>query len=94
MTLMGRRVTARTAVRCVGNTLLLEGDVYSPPFVVAALGDPARLTAALDADPGVVLYREYVDAYDLGYHVETRPNARFPAAPEPSPAVYATPVSG
>jgi Bacterial protein of unknown function (DUF881) len=94
MTLMGRRVTARTAVRCVGNTLLLEGNVYSPPFVVAAIGDPARLTAALDADPGVVLYREYVDAYDLGYQVEKNPNATFPAATEPPPAVFATPLSG
>ncbi|WP_045876842.1 DUF881 domain-containing protein [Pseudofrankia sp. DC12] len=94
MTLMGRRVTALTAVRCVGNTLLLEGNVYSPPFVVAALGDPARLTAALDADPGVVLYREYVDAYDLGYHVETNANVTFPAATEPPTAVYATPLTG
>jgi hypothetical protein len=94
MTLMGRRVTARTAVRCVGNTLLLEGNVYSPPFVVAAIGDPARLTAALDADPGVVLYREYVDAYDLGYHVATKANMIFPAAAEPPTAVYATPLTG
>ena len=31
MTLMGQRVIATTAVRCVGNTLLLHGAVYSPP---------------------------------------------------------------
>jgi len=94
MTLMGRRVTARTAVRCVGNTLLLEGKVYSPPFVVAAIGDPARLRAALDADPGVALYREYVDAYGLGYRVNAAPGTTFPAATQPPPARYATPLPG
>ena len=40
MTIAGQRVIATSAVRCVGNTLLLNGEVYSPPFRVA--GDRAR----------------------------------------------------
>jgi uncharacterized protein YlxW (UPF0749 family) len=65
MTIMGQRVVATTAVRCVGNTLLLHGAVYSPPFVVRAIGDPTRLTAALDDSASVSVYRQYVDAYGL-----------------------------
>ncbi|MGH9060280.1 MAG: DUF881 domain-containing protein, partial [Acidimicrobiales bacterium] len=38
MTIAGQRVIATSAVRCVGNTLLLNGEVYSPPFRVAAIG--------------------------------------------------------
>src|SRR6266545_2828475 len=49
MTIMGVRVIATSAVRCVGNTLLLDGRVYSPPFVITAIGDPDRLRQALAA---------------------------------------------
>ena len=69
MTIMGQRVISTSAVRCVGNTLLLHGVVYSPPFVVAATGNPADLRTALDAAPGVQLFRQYVDTYSLGYSV-------------------------
>ncbi|WP_347177294.1 DUF881 domain-containing protein [Parafrankia sp. EAN1pec] len=79
MAIMDHRVTPRTAVRCVGNTLLLEGQVYSPPFRISAIGDPDVLRAALDTDPGVLLYREYVDAYGLGYQVTSGPDVVLPA---------------
>lgn len=79
MTLMGKRVVSTTAVRCVGNTLLLQGAVYSPPFTVAAIGDPARLRAALDADPAVSIFREYVSVYGLGYTVNSFTDRDLPA---------------
>jgi uncharacterized protein YlxW (UPF0749 family) len=71
MTLMGQRVISTSAVRCVGNTVVLHGRVYSPPFVVSAIGDPDRLRVALDEEPGVELFRSYVDRYDLGWSVRT-----------------------
>ena len=79
MTIMGERVISTTAVRCVGNTLLLHGRVHSPPFTIAAIGDPARLQSALDASPAIDTYLEYVEAFDLGYEVRTRRSATFPA---------------
>ena len=39
MTLQGQRVISTSAVRCVGNTLLLHGIVYSPPYTVQAIGN-------------------------------------------------------
>ena len=79
MTIMGRRVVATTAVRCVGNTLLLHGQVFSPPFVVTAVGDQRRLRRALDADPAVQVFQQYVAAYGLGYHVSMHQNVTLPA---------------
>lgn len=79
MMLMDQRVIGTSAVRCVGNTLLLQGRVYSPPFTIAAMGDPAKLKAALENDPSVASYRQYVDLIGLGYSVDTRTNATFPA---------------
>jgi uncharacterized protein YlxW (UPF0749 family) len=69
MTIMGQRIIATSAVRCVGNTLLLQGQVYSPPFVIKAIGDPTRLRAALDAEPGVQYFQRDARDYGLGYSV-------------------------
>lgn len=79
VTVMGERIIGTSAVRCVGNTLLLHGNVYSPPFVVGAIGDPARLMEALDASRGVQLFRSYVAAYGLGYVVEPLTVLNVPA---------------
>lgn len=76
---MGERIIGTSAVRCVGNTLLLHGNVYSPPFVVGAIGDQARLTRALDESRGVQLFRSYVAAYGLGYVVEPIDQVDIPA---------------
>ncbi|CAM3290998.1 DUF881 domain-containing protein [Streptomyces albus] len=67
---MDQRLISTSAVRCVGNTLILQGRVYSPPYKVTAVGDPDRLRAALDAAPAIQNYQEYVDAYGLGWKVE------------------------
>ncbi|MFI2704848.1 DUF881 domain-containing protein [Cellulosimicrobium composti] len=78
MTLQGQRVTATSAFRCAGNILLLHGRVYSPPYVVEAVGDPEALRDALDRSPGVQVYKEYVDAVNLGWSVEDEPEIEMP----------------
>ena len=79
MMLMDQRVVGGTAFRCAGNTLLLQGRVYSPPFVITAIGPTDQMLAALDADPGVQVYREWVDYVGLGEKVETLPSTTLPA---------------
>ncbi len=78
MMLMDQRVISTSAVRCVGNTLILQGRVYSPPFVVTAIGNLGDLRAALDRDPQVGIYREYVHAVGLGYVVQNLGTTTFP----------------
>jgi uncharacterized protein YlxW (UPF0749 family) len=78
MTLQGQRVTATSAFRCAGNILLLHGRVYSPPYVVEAVGDPERLRAALDRSERVDIYQQYVDAVNLGWGVEDHDRIEMP----------------
>lgn len=71
MTIAGQRIIATSAVRCVGPTLLLNGEVYSPPYRVAAIGPSVTMLAVLTASPGVTQYREAAGYYGLGYTVES-----------------------
>jgi uncharacterized protein YlxW (UPF0749 family) len=79
MTLMGQRVISTSAVRCVGNTVVLHGQVYGPPFVVTAVGDRTAMRAALDTEPGVELFLRYVDRFGLGYDVTSADEVQLPA---------------
>jgi uncharacterized protein YlxW (UPF0749 family) len=79
MMLMDQRVVSTSAVRCVGSTLRLQGQVYSPPYVIKAIGSPAKLRQALDRSPEVSIYREYVRAVGLGYKVTEQRSIRMPA---------------
>jgi uncharacterized protein YlxW (UPF0749 family) len=79
MTIMGVRVISTSAVRCVGNTLLLDGRVYSPPFEITAIGDPARMQKALDGAEGVRLFRDAVASFGLGYQMKVETDVTVPA---------------
>jgi uncharacterized protein YlxW (UPF0749 family) len=92
MTLMGQRVISTSAVRCVGNTVVLHGRVYSPPFVVSAIGDTARLRQALDEEPGVQFFRTFVDKYGLGYSVRSGQELDLPAYDGPLDLPHAVPA--
>lgn len=78
MTVQGQRVAATTGVRCVGNVLLVHEQTYSPPYVIAAIGDPKELIAAINASPQVQIYRQYVDAAGLGMSVESKNSVTAP----------------
>ena len=65
----GQRVLATTAIRCVGNTLLLHGGVYSPPYVIDAIGDRVSLRAELGRDPAVAQFRTAARQFKLGFAV-------------------------
>lgn len=80
MTIQGERVLPTTAVRCVGNVLLLRGRQYAPPYTVAAIGPVRDMRMALDASPAVRIYRQYVDAVGLGWSVHVSNTLRFAAS--------------
>jgi uncharacterized protein YlxW (UPF0749 family) len=76
---MDQRIISTSAIRCVGNALLLQGQVYSPPFVVTAIGNTSELQQALKDEPGVALYREYVERLNLGWDVSILNQTTIPA---------------
>jgi uncharacterized protein YlxW (UPF0749 family) len=73
----GQRVVPTSAVLCVGNTLLINGTVHSPPFRFTALG--ADLHSAFTGDPLVERFAEDADRFKLGFKVEERDRLNVPA---------------
>ena len=79
MTIQGQRVISTTGIKCVGNTVVLHGVPYAPPYAISAIGDSARLHAALASSEPIRIYQQYVKAYGLGYDERNVPKATFPA---------------
>lgn len=86
---MDQRIIATSAVRCVGSTLLLHGQVYAPPYTVTAVGPPERMQRALDASPRVGIYQQYVDLLGLQLDVQASDSQMIPAYEGPVAARYA-----
>ena len=87
-----QRLIATSAPRCVGNTLLLNGRTYSPPYTVTAIGDVAAMRAALAAAPLVTLYKQYVVRFGLGYTEDARADVQVVGYTEPIRMRYAQPA--
>ena len=92
MTLQGIRVISTTGVKCVGNTVILNGVPYSPPYVVAAIGDQQALEQSLAASRNVQIYKQYVLAYRLGYDQKRIADVTMPGYAGSVQLNQATPV--
>ncbi|MGD1172607.1 DUF881 domain-containing protein [Mycobacterium seoulense] len=87
-----QRIIATSVPRCVGNTLLLNGRTYSPPYTITAIGNAAAMQAALAAAPLVTLYRQYVVRFGLGYREEVKPDVQVVGHTEPDRLHFAQPM--
>ena len=87
-----QRIINTSAPRCVGNTLLLNGRTYSPPYVITAIGDAGAMQAALAAAPLVTLYKQYVVRFGLGYSEQVRTDIQVAGYTEPVRMRYAQPA--
>lgn len=79
MTVQGKRVNARTVIRCIGNVILVDGARFSPPYVVSAIGDTTSLQEALVSGEGVTAYLRDVARYQLGWDVDVEDQLHFDA---------------
>lgn len=86
---MDQRIIATSAVRCVGSTLLLHGQVYAPPYTVTAVGPADRMQRALDASPRVAIYEQYAELLGLRFDVDESDSVNVPAYAGPLAARYA-----
>ncbi|MCW2511162.1 MAG: hypothetical protein JWR11_204 [Mycobacterium sp.] len=87
-----QRIIATSAPLCVGNTLLLNGRTYSPPYAVTAIGDVPAMQAALAGSPMVALYKRYVLRFGLGYTEETKSDVEVVGHPPAVRMRYAKPA--
>jgi uncharacterized protein YlxW (UPF0749 family) len=86
-----QRIIATSVPRCVGNTLLLNGRTYSPPYTITAIGNATAMQAALAAAPLVILYKQYVVRFGLGYHEDAKPDVQIVGHAEPVRMHFAEP---
>src|ERR1700678_1421098 len=87
-----QRIIAPSVPLCVGNTLLLNGRTYSPPYTITAIGNAAAMQSALAAAPLVTLYKQYVVRFGLGYREEVKPDVQIVGYSEPVRMHYAEPA--
>jgi uncharacterized protein YlxW (UPF0749 family) len=89
---MDQRLIATSAVRCVGNTLLLQGRTYSPPFQISAIADPDAVRTQLNSFEQIGWLRQAVQAYGLTFTVSERSTVELPAYDGPLDLQYASPT--
>jgi uncharacterized protein YlxW (UPF0749 family) len=90
MTLQKQRVVSTTGIKCVGNTVVLHGVPYAPPYEITAIGDLSALQTALDSSDYIAGYKTYVDTHHLGYEVSTDADVTMPGYTGSSDLRYAT----
>lgn len=78
MTIQGQRVSSLTGIKCVGNTVVLHGVPYAPPYEIVAIGNQSKLEAALASSSYLAIYHQYVQAYGLGYAQRRLDEATMP----------------
>jgi uncharacterized protein YlxW (UPF0749 family) len=91
MTLQGQRVVATTGIKCVGNTVVLHGVPYSPPYRVAAIGPVGGMLASVNRSPYIQLYLQEVSK-GLGWDVKVGRTLQMPGYDGPTELNYARPV--
>lgn len=94
MAVNGNRILSTTAIRCVGNVLLLHGATHSPPYVVEAIGDPVALGDALARDPAVERFERAVLQFQLGFDRDVARDVVVPAFEGASAMQVARPAEG
>ena len=92
MMIQDQRVIATSAVRCVGNTLILQGRVYSPPFVVIGVGDQADMERELARDDYLRGFQAAVEFFGLGYEQVRLDQVTLPGYDGPLNIDSATPL--
>ncbi|HEX2177301.1 MAG TPA: DUF881 domain-containing protein [Nocardioidaceae bacterium] len=79
ITLQGVRLISTTGIKCVGNTVVLHGVPYSPPYEIVAVGNPVALQSAIDRSEYVQTYLEYTEEpVNIGWDVDLLADVTLP----------------
>ena len=77
MTIQGQRVVSTTGIKCVGNTVVLHGVPYSPPYRISAIGPVGSMLSSVDQSPYIKIYLSLVSK-GLGWKVQPSDTLRLP----------------
>lgn len=87
----GQRIIATTAVRCVGNTVMVNDVKIASPFIINAIGDSNTLEAALLIRGGAA---DYLKTWGITLTVEKKESVTVPRYGGIASFKYAKPKGG
>lgn len=87
--IQGVEVRLTTEVKCVGNVININGQLFSPPYDIMAIGSAQAMKDALNQDEQIQIIQGYVAEFGLGFRVKESPNLVIAAAELPSDFLYA-----
>lgn len=61
----GERLVSSSEIRCVGPTIIINGNKYVPPFTIKAIGEPDMLEAALKLKGGIIDQLKSLYGFDI-----------------------------
>jgi uncharacterized protein YlxW (UPF0749 family) len=79
ISIQNHRVISTTGIKCVGNSVVLHGVPYLPPYRITAIGERRKLQKALDDSQYINNLQDYVVKFQLGYKVENQSSIAMPA---------------
>lgn len=89
MSINEQRIVATTAVRCVGNTVMVNDVKIAPPFEISAIGNGDTLEAAINIKGGV---SDYLKGWGLNVTTKKNSNLSIPRYSGVINMKYAKPV--
>lgn len=93
MTIQGQRVVATTGIKCVGNTVVLHGVPYSPPYRISAIGPVQTMLTSVTASPYIQFYLQVVARSGLGWDVGVDATMKLPGYDGSTELDYARPAT-
>jgi uncharacterized protein YlxW (UPF0749 family) len=93
MTIQGQRVIATTGIKCVGNTVVLHGVPYSPPYRISAIGPTQTMLSTVAASPYIQFYLQVVRRSGLGWDVKANRLLHLPGYDGATDLEFARPAT-
>lgn len=79
----GQRLSVLTAIRSAGDAILVDLRPLTPPYFVAAVGDPEALELAFLDGPSGRRLRTFTSLYGIGFEVRRADSLSLPGAAAP-----------
>lgn len=77
----GHRLSGRTAIREAGDAITVDYRSLTRPYVIEAIGDPARLETGLAASQGGAWWRTLQSEYQMRFELQRVPALEMAADP-------------
>ncbi len=92
VTVQGHRIVSTTGILCVGNSVLLQGVAYPPPYVISGIGDTTGMLSRIDNDPVIERYLTHVEEFGVTWDLDLEERLEFPAYDGSVDNQYARPI--